>query len=248
MSNAFAKHNIDHLSPSSLNLWTANPGLWALRYLAKIRDETSPAAVRGSAVENGFMAFLRNTDPANAEAIALNHFAMNMQGEIREDIDAERNLISPMLAVAIGNFQKPSDLNAAQIRVEHWFNDIPIPVIGYIDFCFDGIDIDLKTTKRLPLSAPSADHVRQVALYRAARGRAGGLFYVSDKKHIYHEVTDDMRDRALSDLECCARSLYWFLGRVDDARDAVRCLPMNQDDYRWKPKTTVALNEILMAG
>jgi hypothetical protein len=56
----------------------------------------------------------------------------------------------------------------------HWFDRVPVPLVGYLDFAFTAdIDIDLKTTRACP-SWPRGNHVRQVALYRAARspGRA----------------------------------------------------------------------------
>ncbi len=32
-ANAFERHGIDHLSPSSLNLWAAEPALWVMERL-----------------------------------------------------------------------------------------------------------------------------------------------------------------------------------------------------------------------
>ena len=137
-------------------------------------------------------------------------------------------------------------LNAVQLRVEHWLEDIPIPVVGYLDFAFEGIDIDLKTTKACP-AAPRPDHVRQVALYRAARGRAGGILYVTGKKYAYFDVDDDMVERGLSDLQADALSLSNFLARCDSKQDALKSLPVDWDNWA-APKTKVPLSEILMAG
>jgi len=54
--NPLARYGIDHLSPSSLNLWRASPGLWSARYLAGFKDE-SAATWRGHAVEAAFSIF-----------------------------------------------------------------------------------------------------------------------------------------------------------------------------------------------
>ena len=54
--NSFGRFGISHLSASSLNLWRASPGIFALRYLAKIKDSGNAAMWRGSAVENGLAA------------------------------------------------------------------------------------------------------------------------------------------------------------------------------------------------
>jgi hypothetical protein len=237
----FARHGIEHLSPSSLNLWLDSPGLWSIRYLARVRDETSPAAVRGSAVEAGLNFCLRGQKGA-LEA-ALQAFDQNMQGEVRDDIEAERELIAGMVEQC-QKWTPPSKLAAAQIKVEHWFEGVSIPVIGYVDFAFeDAGDVDLKTTKACP-SKPKADHARQIALYRAARKRPGGLLYVTPKRHEYFQLDDAAAERSLSELHGAAISLERFLSRFDDAEDAIRCLPMNRDSFRWSELATKKCDEL----
>lgn len=237
MSNAFARHGIEHLSPSSLNLWRDSPGIWALRYLKKIKDDGSAAMWRGSAVEDGLAALLRGATLQDACLKAEQSFLLNSQGELGD----EYGLISPMVKEC-GRWQPPSDLNATQLRVEYFFDAVPIPVIGFVDFAFDGIDVDLKTTKACP-STPRPDHVRQVSLYRAARNRKGALLYVTGKRHAPFEVTDDMFNGAMADMHNDAVSLYRFLGRFETADEIVECLPMNRDHFRF-PKP-IPLNEMV---
>lgn len=245
-NNPFAKHGIQHLSPSSLNCWRESPGVWALRYLANIRDDGEAAMWRGSAVENGWAALLHGKSLEEATDMAHQAFDQNAAGEIADEISAERDMIAPMLEQCI-KWKAPSDLLASQIKIEHWLDDVPVPVIGYVDFAFDGIDVDLKTTKACP-SSPRPNHARQVALYRAARKRGGGLLYVTPKRREFYPVDDDMAERALNDLRCDALSLMAFLARMDSARDAIHCLPMDTDNFRFKSKTKVALEELLLAG
>lgn len=239
----YKRLGIEHLSPSSLNLWHSAPGLWGLRYLAKVKSDGNAAMWRGSAVENGLAAFLRGANEHDAQCIALNGFELNCQGEITDAIEEELALIAPMMQQCF-LWEPPSTLNAAQLRVEHWFDGISIPVIGYLDFAFEGIDVDLKTTKACP-SKPRADHTRQVALYRAARGRRGALLYVTDKRKAYFEIEDDVAANALSDLEADARSLQQFLARMDGIEDALRCLPIDYTHYA-APKTRVSIDQLLM--
>ena len=242
--NVFDKHGIQHLSPSSLACWRESPGVWSLKYLAGVKDEGGAAAWRGSAVENGLAAMLRGgATLADATAVALQAYEQNAQGEIADDINAEREMIAPMLA-ELSKWQPPSNLNAAQIRVEHFMPDIPVPVIGYVDFAFDGIDIDLKTTKACP-STPRPNHVRQVSFYRAARNRKGALLYVTGKKRAYFEIDDAAAERAMNELRADALSLMGFLARVDSPLDAVHILPMNLDDFRFSDKAKTALEELL---
>jgi hypothetical protein len=232
----FDAHGIDHLSASSLNLWMANPRQWAVRYLAKQDDEPSPALWRGSAVEAGLACWLRGGSIEQAQAAAGESFELNALGDLSDEADAERALVTQMLDRAC-RWTVPGELAASQLRIEHWFDGVPVPLVGYLDFAFaDGIDVDLKTTRACP-SQPRGNHVRQVALYRAARGRRGGLLYVTAKKLAYFEIDNADADAALDDLRTAALSLTRFLAKVRDADDALACLPYNPDDFRTSPKS-----------
>lgn len=235
MSNdSFARHGIKHLSPSSLNMWRNSPGIWALKYLLRLDDGGSPAMWRGSAVEAGLAAMLRGVPTPEALKIARDLFDQEAAGEVRDDIAAERVIIEFTLAQCEKWMPaSPGPLNAAQLRVEHWIHDaISVPVVGYLDFGFDGIDIDLKTTKAMP-SAARPDHVRQVSLYRAARNRRGALLYVTPKKFAQYEVDDAAMNTALAGLRADALSLSRFLASHADAESAVRSLPMDTEHYAF---------------
>jgi hypothetical protein len=229
-SNSFKRFGIDHLSPSSLNLWRAQPGWWVQRYIRRIKDEDNAAMAVGKAVEDGLAVCLRTGVIGLGVNAAIEGYKLNYRGP--EDKEREA-MIGPMLRV-LQKWTPPSELNATQIKIEHWLDPIPVPLIGFVDFGFDGIDIDLKTTKACP-SSPRADHIRQVSLYRAARGRWGGLLYVTDKRHAYYEVTDEMMEIGLKDLRSAALSLNNFLARCDTADDAVKSLPLDWDSF-YAPK------------
>ncbi len=248
MRNSFERFGIDHLSPSSLNSWRSAPGLWALRYIAKRRDERNPAMQRGIAVETGMQAWLRGETSHEALDAAHMNFDLNTMGIVDDAIEKERALIEPMLKNGT-KWQRPSDLNATQLRIEHWLDPIPVPIIGYVDFAFDGLDVDLTTTKACPKreTGPSANHVGQVSIYRAARDRAGGLLYVSHANWSYFEVTDDMMYAALDDMRDTALSLNNFLSRCDTREDVLRSLPIDWDHWA-APKVKVPLADILSAG
>lgn len=233
MSNdPFARHGISHLSPSSLNLWRNSPGIWALKYLLKISDGGSPAMWRGSAVEAGKTAILRGVDLAGAVKIARDHFDQEAAGEIRDDIASERVIIEPILA-QLAEWKAPGPLNAAQLKVEHYIHEaVSVPVIGYLDFGFDGIDVDLKTTKAMP-SQPRPDHARQVSLYRAARNRRGALLYVTPKKMAQYEIDDTTMNASLASMRNDAVALSRFLASQPDAESAARALPIDTDHYAY---------------
>jgi hypothetical protein len=244
--NPLERYGIDHLSPSSLNLWRASPGLWSARYLAGLKDENA-AAWRGHAVEAGLVRLFRGGSIEEARSDAFDRFEANAMGEASEHVQIERNRILPMLDTA-ATWKAPAKLTASQLRVEYWLSEVPVPIIGFVDFAFtDGSDVELKTTKVCP-SKPRADHVRQVALYRAARERRGGVLYVTDKRSAFYEIDDDEMRPALADLEAAALSLMHFLDRVHSAKDALSCLPIDWDDWRASPHLRAAVENLLLTA
>lgn len=241
--NPFKKHGIDHLSASALNLWSSSPRLYCIRYLARVKDQGSPAAIRGTAVENALLHILHGK--SNPEAIALDAYMQNTGGEVDNDvIEAERALIPGMVEQCL-RWKQPKGFVGSQLRIEHYLDGISIPVIGFLDFAFDEVDVDLKTTKACP-SKPRPEHVRQVSIYRAARKKPGRLLYVTDKRHAEFEVDDAMMGEALGHLTEAANSLGRYLGLVRDAAEAIESLPMDRDNFRWSPTAEIAVKQLLL--
>jgi hypothetical protein len=239
--SSFERHNIKHLSASSLNLWRAHPAKWAMQYLGGHKEE-SPAFWRGLAVEDGLKAHLMGHDPMG---VAMNTFEKNAMGEASDEVEDERKLVAPMVAEAI-KWKPPSKLFATQVEIQYWMDGVPIPIKGYLDFVFEcGAIIDSKTSKTCP-SRPKADHVRQVAIYRAAKDNApGSLLYITHTKHACLPVGDNAAAEALDGLRRDAQSLERFLSVVDDAGDALRMLPFNTDDFRVNDATRAAYQTMM---
>jgi hypothetical protein len=244
MSNAFAKHGIQHLSASSLNEWINSPLIWSIRYLGKHRDEYAPAAWRGQAVEDGLTAVLRGGDGAG---VAAQTFENNALGDLSDEVEAERKRVAPMLAQAV-QWSPPAPLIATQLKIEHWFDGVPVPLIGYLDFVFEGpMILDLKTTKACP-SSPRRSHTRQMALYRAARANSpASLLYVTEKKFACYPVGDNEAAEALAELRWAAMTMGRFLSVVDSAQDALHMLPLDTDDFRVSDSLKAAHQNLMGA-
>jgi len=248
--SGFEKHGIRHLSPSSLNLWRDAPGIWALRYLAKVRDDGSAPMWRGNAVERGMEYLLRGNSLQDAQSFAMQAFEEAAQGEISDANDAERKLIPAMVAKIADwhadmlGAKNITPMAATQLKVEAQLQGVSIPVIGYVDFTFmEGADVDCKSTKACP-SKPRPDHLRQVALYNYARKRPAALLYVTDKRFAYYTPTEFEMDGAVQELADAARSLEQFLYRMPDADTAIRCMPMATDHYAFSPAYKAKLLEL----
>lgn len=242
MSNPFERFNITHLSPSSLNLYAANPCLWVGRYLSKWADDMGPAGHRGSSVESGLDHWLYERNSARAAIVAGNRFAELTGGQCDEEHEAERANLVPMLTqatLALKDYPPPV---ARQIKVEHWSNGIEVPIIGYCDYIFEDFGLDLKTTKACP-SSIKADHGRQVALYAEAKKRPFKILYVTGKKFALYEMSAEEQAGHLRDLERQARAVRHLLSKSESPEDAARFFAPEFSDFRWSPKLEAVANE-----
>ena len=237
--NPFERHGVNWLSPSSLNLWQAEPSLWVMRYLFAMKDEMGPAARRGTAVEAGLdVHLIGGATREEARNVALQNFALNTDGLADDEHEAERNLIVPMVdqaceAMPLDTVGRPV---ARQLKIEHRVPGIEVPIVGYVDYLWDDHGIDLKTTKRMPSQA-SADHLRQISIYSAAKSRPFKLLYVTDKKRmLYGAAPSDVED-ALKDMERIARSLRKVLEKSDCREEVAEFFVPNRDSFRWNEAT-----------
>jgi len=230
MATAFERHNIRHLSPSSLILYRADPGLWARKYLLKWQDSAGPAAWRGSAVEAGLAGWLH--EQPNPLAKAMERFELDAQGLADEATEKQRALIEPMIAIATGaTFDFPRR-PATQIKIEHWLDGCSVPLLMYLDFGFQDFDLDLKTTERIP-SEPREDHLFQIGLYHAARKRPQKVLYVSAKKFALYDVTEEHAAAAVRDAVNAARALERYLSLSNDRRVRAGICSPSTDGVRW---------------
>jgi hypothetical protein len=246
MLNPFERHGIKHLSPSALNLWANEPAFWALKYLHNVRDEMGPAARRGTAVEAGLDVFLldRQSTRQACTTAAVDNFRLNTGGVTDDDYDREASLIEPMLTQALGALRDAPPLLARQIKIETWLDNIPVPIIGFLDYVFEDQSIvDLKTTARLP-SAPRPDHLRQAAIYAHARQAPVSLLYVTDKKHARYHASPDQVAESLADVTRIARSLARVLAASDTAADVAEFVTPKFDSFYWTEETKTQARSI----
>lgn len=246
MTNPFERHQITHLSPSSLNLYAANPSLWVGRYLMGWKDEFGPAASRGTAIEAGLDVWLFQRDAKGAEMTALANFADRTQGVADDEHEAERANIAPMLAQAITALKDFPVPVGRQMKIEHYANGVEIPIIGYIDYIFDEFGLDLKTTKACP-SSIKADHARQVSTYAEAKKKPFKVLYVTAKKSALYDLTETDQAIHLRDIERQARAVRHLLKHSFDAEDAAKFFAPDFSDFRWSGPLIETANSLYQA-
>lgn len=243
--NPFERHNIDHLSPSAINLYAAEPALWVMERLLGHRSPPGAAAIRGRAVEYGIHLGLMEPHRSVEDCVAAAEKAFDRDMALNPDPqrDHERGNIAGYVRNGLAELRQYGVPTAAQDRVEICLDDVPVPVGGYIDWRFDqhGLVVDLKTAERLP-SAISDPHGRQGAVYGAAHHNYGMRFAyakpTAGKKDgrtvaVYEMSADDIR-RHLTALRQIAIRLGRFLALSTDPHELAGLLVPDFERFWWR--------------
>jgi hypothetical protein len=247
MTNPFSAHGIDHLSPSSLNLWAASPAIFVLERLLKKRSAVGPAAHRGTAVEAGIVhGLMTGLDANESAAKASAEFARLTALMTGDKVDKEARAVPEMTRMGYAELIPYGKPTATQGRVERRVDGLSVPIMGFFDLCWEqhGILLDIKTTHALP-SKVSTSHARQVALYNAGLG--GGkdvrITYVTPKKVATYSV-ENIEDHLLA-LERIAKALQRFLAISADPQELAGLIAPDVDSfYAAEPSTRQSIFEV----
>jgi hypothetical protein len=249
--DGFARHGIEHLSASSLNLWATEPAVWAMERLMGHRSPPSALMARGKAVEHGVHAGLldpaRPIDECAAQAVKAFDREMTLVPDDRRD--SEREAIPGYVASGLAELRQYGVPTAYQDRIELRLDDVPVPVVGFIDWRFDdhGLIIDLKTSELLP-SAISLAHARQGAVYARAHDNYGMRFaYVkpaAGKKDgravVVYELDRMEIERQLAALRQIALRLERFLALSNGPAELCGLIVPDYERFHWTNPITRA--------
>jgi hypothetical protein len=250
--NPFETHGIQHLSPSSINLFVVEPAMWVLQYLYGHRSPSGAAAARGIAAEHGIAHGL--FDPSapveHCIAIALKDYDKCTALASDSNREKERDGIPGMVEVALAELRQygiPARPEGdRQHKIEVMLHGIPVPCIGYLDFDYPqhGIIVDLKTQLRLT-STISASHARQGAIYSKARGDNIDMrfAYATPKKVGVYQLMD-VRDH-LAAVETIAARIMRFLSISTDKHELASILAPNTESFYWSHRSSVAARKEL---
>lgn len=232
-TNPFQRHGIEHLSPSSLNCYAEQPSFWCLKYLHGFKDDGSPAAWRGSAVEAGLDHWLFKRDKDVSLVAALDRFELDALGLCDDGTERERTAIAAFLdraMLATGELGPPT---VRQFEVNYWFEGVEVPILGRIDYEWEQEGIDLKTTNRMPSLIPGR-HARQISLYQAARGKPYKILYVTPSKFEFKELSNEESQKALKTLEWHAHAIRRVLSMFSCKYELSKIFAPDWDHYFWK--------------
>lgn len=114
----FHRFGIDHLSASSLNLYSEEPAYWTICYLHGHHEKKGPRVWRGSAVESGLDHWLYKRDLPEALQVASARFELEALGDLSDDVHKEREFVPQMLQQAVQALQAKPEPTARQLKIE----------------------------------------------------------------------------------------------------------------------------------
>lgn len=245
MKTAFARHNISHLSASSINTYAAEPALWVMEKLLGRKMPVGCAAHRGNAAEAGVSMGL--FDPKASAHDCATHALKAYDAKTALSGDSnrqkERDAIPGIVETALAELRQygvpeppPADSWNGQHKIEVMLPDVSVPFVGYLDFVFPrhGIIVDLKTQLRLASSITSS-HARQGAIYVAPDSPYSNYemrFAYTTPKKIGVYPLEDAKER-LAEVREIAIRLERFLGLSDDPMELAALLVPNADSFYW---------------
>jgi len=191
-NNPFDQFNIEHLSASSINLFMQDIPLFIVRYLAKHKAPTNPAMLRGTVIDH---AIGNKTSVAEAqkEFMALMNYEKK-QGNVfdQEKAETEYNNIEKYLDVGLPFYKDLGKPVSYQEKIILQFEDLPLPVLGFVDLEYKDCIRDIKTTAKTPKLTPQVS--RQLAIYSTALDKPAFADYLYVAKTKQEVVTFEVED------------------------------------------------------
>ena len=264
MTNAFERHGIHRLSASSLNMARANTAAWLISYGYDVKQTANLPMMAGSVVEHAVEYGICNPD-ASIEACnekaskdwgrrtALGGFRDVDRKSKLDDIigyGSARRSYPGMVENAVKELRQYGVPTECQIKVETQLDGIPVPIIGYKDFSYDahGLDVDLKTTSRMPTDM-SADHQLQGAIYWKASGNRTQRFCYSTKSEAkVLELEPHAAEAAIAEATQIAHILMRLLSVSNDIGEIVGLVIPDFSNFRWSPPTRAKAEEVWAAA
>lgn len=181
-TNALVEAGIRHVSPSSLNRFMRCQEQYRQRYCLKIKDPAGPKALQGTADSKAYADYYTarigggpGVDLETIEDVYRDTIlAESERGEYVMEDETTSTLIDsgiPTIRAYYEIAKTMPDPIAVEERIEITQDNLPLPVIGYIDVEFDAMGIDRKgaATKSV-----HPDWRIQNRIYSAAKSKPWG--------------------------------------------------------------------------
>jgi hypothetical protein len=234
IGDGFRRHNIDHLSASSLNAAATQLPAWIAERLLGHKIPVGAAAHRGSAIEAGVTQGLLFPEypVADCQSHAATQYSALTAFSLDTRREQEREAVTPTVAVALAELRQYGVPDMVQTRIEKTLYDGLPPLIGFLDYGWTATAtvVDLKTSLRLASDISTA-HGRQVAGYVHGTNHTGRICYATKAKCAVYIV--DRIDERFNELVEIALRVDRFLGISSDPAELAAMLPVDADHFFW---------------
>ncbi len=235
-NDPFAAYGITHLSQSTCNLFIGSQAAFVLDKCLKKKGQVGAAAHRGTAVEKGIVYVLENdASDADCVQVAKDEFWRLTALSGDPSREKETDAVPEMVKIGLRELRGYGKPTSTQGKIEHHFDAIAVPFIGYYDIEWKNhnILVDIKTTHALP-SKISINHARQVSLYAVALGNGidPRVTYVTPKKSATYRV-DDVSEHVKA-LERIGSAIQRFLSISEDPYELAKHVMPDVDSFYFK--------------
>ena len=244
-NNPFDQFEIDHLSASSINLFIQDIPLFIVRYLAKHKSPTNPAMVRGTVIDH-CIGNKTSVEDAQKEFKKIMNYEKK-QGNVfdKDKADSEYNNIEKYLEIGLPFYQDLGEPVSYQKKVELEFDDLPVPIIGFVDMEYKDCIRDIKTTAKRP-STLLPPVQRQIAIYATAleknRAYADYLYVTKTKAEVITLEVDDI-DMRLNEVYRVASAMMNLL-QDNDINSLVDQFYPDFSNWMWSDSDRAVAKEL----
>ena len=248
-NNPFQDHGVEFLSPTSINKFRKNPAKWLVN-VAGYKDKIfSPPMTYGSAVEVGIThGLLSDATTEDCVDRAINcidetHADMEILGaeqniEFDYDFDAcleNQKKLFQTIDKVLPTFQDYGELVDHQKRVEFQIDDLPIPIIGYVDLLYDDCVRDIKVTKQKPKT--KRDWEYQLTFYSKATGKkpfVDAIYSLKTKTELFTFEVQNIEEH-WKDIQRIAYKMMRLLSLSENIEDVcyLSCLEPDTTNEDW---------------
>ena len=237
MTDVFAKHNIGHLSASTINSWIQQPALCLLKLGGFSDGEAGASAWRGSSVDRAVTKAAFNPDMKVDDLINLAHKVFDdshkksINTHDAEKVAKERKAIVDYVKQGAQFYrglgeQPESEQGKVVVRI----GDIETPFVGYYDLLYKDKVRDTKTVGR-QVSQLAQTASRQASIYALGTGCEPWIDYVTTKEVRAYRV--ERVDYWLRQVELASKSLERVLSHSDDIVECCQLVYPDLDHWMW---------------
>ncbi|MEN8097897.1 MAG: PD-(D/E)XK nuclease family protein [Chloroflexota bacterium] len=242
---------VKHLSYSSIYAYLNCGYNWKLKYIDKIDAPSSPALVFGGVFHEAVEHYLRAKVKGESEDLReLWHEAwLQKMDDPKLDVewgdkgvdfyrdDGERILSSPDVVARIDSVrpQITTDGEAAlETRVSMWIDDVPVPIIGYVDLIEeDGIPGDFKTSSAMWSKGKPANEIQPIIYLDALH--KGEVIDPSEYRFRHYVFTKAKKPRAeVFETTRSPGEIRWMHDMVRDVWQSMQAGIYVTNPLSWK--------------